>query len=302
MDLVQTLTDLGGLAHRGSIAASDRELTAGVRSGEIRRVRRGWYTILPPSDPRARCREIGGRLTGALALRLQGAWMWRDPPLEVSVSRNAARLGRHPPSVTVHYDLPEVHARGEIAVVDCRDALVHAIRRLPFEEAVSTLDWALHTERIDDGDLAWLRGRLPRHLARITEWCDRHCESFIESVVRTRLRLARLEITSQRPLPGSLRIDLVVNGVVAIEVDGREFHESSFEQDRRKDLAITLDGKHALRLTYALIRDEWPRVLAAIEAALEFRRMATRLPSAARFSRPHSHGRHGPWALEPPER
>jgi predicted DsbA family dithiol-disulfide isomerase/very-short-patch-repair endonuclease len=226
--------------------------------------------------------------------------MWRDPPLEVSVPLNASRLGRHGASVVIHYDRPEIHERGDVAVVDLRDAIVHAVRSLSFEEAVSALDWALHTGRIDDSDLACIGDRLPRSVAGVVDWVDRDCESFLESIVRTRLQIAGHSVVSQERVNGSQRIDLVVAGAIAVEVDGREHHESAFESDRRKDLAITLEQKHALRLTYTLIQQEWPRVLAAIETALELRRLPFSVSRNGRYSKPRRRGGAGPWRLEKP--
>jgi very-short-patch-repair endonuclease len=66
-------------------------------------------------------------------------------------------------------------------------------------------------------------------------------------------------------------IDLVVEDHIALELDGRAFHESTFERDRRKDLQITREGRHALRVSTSMLYREWHSVEAAIEAALHAR-------------------------------
>jgi very-short-patch-repair endonuclease len=75
-------------------------------------------------------------------------------------------------------------------------------------------------------------------------------------------------------------IDLVIEDQVALELDGREFHESTFEGDRRKDVAITSEGRHPIRVSHSMVRSEWASVERAIEAALRARRH----PAATGFS------------------
>lgn len=144
------------------------------------------------------------------------------------------------------------------------DALRRAIPRTTFEEAVALLDWTIKTGRYSVFEVHGLVLSLPRKLHYLEEWFDPKCDSFLESVARTRLREVGHHITSQVPVAEFQAIDLVVDHVVAVELDGREFHADTFERDRVKDLAITLEGRAAMRVSYRMVRDDWPRVEAAI--------------------------------------
>ncbi|WP_121370974.1 glycyl-tRNA synthetase [Frondihabitans australicus] len=260
-----------GLLHKRQLVrlgAADHHLTEAVRGGEVRRPRRGWYTTWPPHDRRFVAVRVGGRLTGASALAELGAWAWNHHPrITVSVPANAARL-RWKRRVRVVWVRPEVVGRGSSWSVALEDALREAITEVPFEEAVAALDWALHFQILRLDDLERIVQGLPTDVRGIVGWVDPKCESFLESIVRTRARLAGYSVVIQRVLRTNERIDLVVNGVVGVEVDGKEYHENKFERDRRKDLEIVLDGEIPLRLTYSMIESDWASVERALGRAV----------------------------------
>lgn len=273
MQVEAQITSLGGIATRKNLVArgaTSRALTAAVKSGHVRRIRNGWYTTLPASDPQVIAVRLGGVLTGAAALHLQNAWLWNPPrSLDVRLAAGASRPTLVPRNVTLSYGrLP----RNSRTVATDHEALVIAVKNLPFEEAVAVLDWACHTGRLDEVDLHRLCARLPTSLRRIAEWVDRACESVLESIVRTRLRLLGYEVVSQVPVDTVRSIDLVVDGVLGLELDGRAYHESSFESDREKDLAIVLEGRSAMRVSYGMVRRDWPRVEQGIAAAVAMHR------------------------------
>jgi very-short-patch-repair endonuclease len=284
MNAIQTLvSEGGGLLHKRQLVAHgarDRQLTWAVRRGYVRRPRRGWYTTFSPSDPRYVAVRAGGRLTGASSLALLGAWLWSShPPITVSVPSNASRF-RRLRGVRVVWDSRELSTRGSTWSVAPRDALREALLELSFEEAVSLLDWALSTSLLDVDELSTFLSSMPRDITAIEDWVDPQCESFLESIVRTRGRQMGRTLVSQDPLWNGQRIDLVVDGVLGIETDGREFHAATFESDRRKDVEILISGKATLRLSYTMIRDDWLRVTRAIEAALSSHRRGPHMAAA----------------------
>lgn len=151
------------------------------------------------------------------------------------------------------------------------EALRVAIRSEAPEDAVAALDWALRTGTVDaDGVAELLRG-IPARFAALLKEADAACDSLPESLARTRLRAAGLRVRSQVRVPGAGRIDLLVEGVVALEVDGEEFHRDRFEHDRSKDLAITAAGMHALRPSARHVFHDWGAVLRAVRRALRER-------------------------------
>jgi very-short-patch-repair endonuclease len=69
-------------------------------------------------------------------------------------------------------------------------------------------------------------------------------------------------------------IDVVIDGWLAIEFDGEEVHADRFEQDRSRDMELTIRGYRVLRFSYDLVVNHWDRVLDAIRAALTARHCA----------------------------
>ncbi|MES2170947.1 MAG: glycyl-tRNA synthetase [Actinomycetota bacterium] len=312
-DIASLVTSLGGIAQKQQLVcrgAGDLDLTRAVRNGDVFRARQGWYSTLPPMDPRVQAVRVGGRLTGISAVEAADGWVLRRHPLHVSLHENAARLrsrvnrrvgfdGRRDDTV-LHWDDPAVASRGTNWSVDIRDALYRVVVDEPFEQAVAALDWALNTGRIDPMDLEELIFALPADLRGIRRWMDEKCESLPESLSRTRIRLRGHRVESQRRLGDLEHIDLVVDDCVGVETDGDRWHRDRFEEDRSKDLDITITGLHCIRPSARTVFDDWDRVLLAVETAVATHvdapsrvfgnsglglRRTVKLPGAARLRR-----------------
>jgi very-short-patch-repair endonuclease len=280
--LSEIVNSLGGMAQKRQLVrrgVRDRDLTYAVRVGDVVRVRNGWYSTLDERSPQLRAVRVGGRLTGISAIAASGGWVLGNHPLHVAINDNAARLrtqhNRHkrldvraPAGVVLHWTSREAIARGTPVTVGLLDALERVVLDEHFEVAVAALDWALHTRQIDIIDLQTLILRLPIERRGIRDWVDEKCESLPESLARTRLRLSGYRVESQVPLGEVQRIDLVVEGEVAIEVDGKQHHLTRFVYDRRKDVDITLDHKHALRPSADMVFRDWDRFARAVHTAL----------------------------------
>ena len=303
-DVAAVIHELGGIAQKRqlvALGARDADLTRAVRGNEVFRVRQGWYSTMSVDRPEVRAMRVGGRLTGLSAIAAAGGWVLGIPPLHVSVPRNAARLrspvnrfaarvrGRRS-AARVHWDHPRVAETGTVASVGLLDAMERVVRDEPLEVAVAALDWALHTRRFDGTDLDILVARLPASRRAIRDWVDPACESLPESLARTRLRVGGHHVVTQTPVGNNQRIDLVVDGVVALETDGEAYHRDRFDADRAKDLTMTIHGYHALRATARMIFRDWGRVENAIECALRGRGVpalaATQQHGRARASPP----------------
>ena len=156
-------------------------------------------------------------------------------------------------------------------MVGLAEALELVCRTETAEQAIAVLDWARRTGRLDRIDLAALRERLGP-LRWVVDASVENCDSLPESLARTRLRAAGVQVTTQVAFTdGAERIDLVLEGTVALEVDGDEFHRDTFEEDRARDLAITRVGLHALRPSARQVFTRWPEVQAALVRALRER-------------------------------
>lgn len=283
MDIAAHVNALGGFAQKRQLVArgaQDHHLTNAVRGGTVRRARQGWYTTLPDHDPRVRAVRVGGCLTGLSAIAALGGWVLRSAVLHVAVPRNASRLRSqydrrsHPPAekirgVRLHWQWSE---RGTSSMVGLLEALRQVVIDEPREAAIAALDWALHTGRVDELDVASVMLSVP--LSRRILWADldESCESLLESFSRTRLRDAGHNVQSQVRLENDQRIDLVVDDIVGLETDGRTYHQDKFEEDRAKDSLIIRAGYVPYRVPTNTVLTDWPTVEATIKAAIAARR------------------------------
>jgi very-short-patch-repair endonuclease len=270
MDVVAVVRSRGGIVLGAELIAmgvARRRLTALVQSGTLRRPRKGVYSTLAPHHPRFRAARVGGRLTGASALAELGAWMLRPPDLlEIAVERGSSRL-REDPLTALSWTCTQMAPESE-AVVSLHDALVRVALRHDLEVSVPCFDWAFRTGRLDRFAFERVLVDLPAHARVIAHWVDPRSQSLLESVARVRLMRRGWSVRSQVRVGDLEAIDLVVNDVVGLELDGREYHESTFERDRRKDAMIAIEGRHGIRASYGMVVHEWSLVQRAIAAAL----------------------------------
>ncbi|HWM33563.1 MAG TPA: type IV toxin-antitoxin system AbiEi family antitoxin domain-containing protein [Pseudolysinimonas sp.] len=271
MDLEAWIESRGGYALVADLRRAgfrDRHLGRAVARGRVRRPRRGVYSTRSPGDPEFRALAVGGRLTGVSALHLMGAWL-REPPalLHVAVARHATAI-EHPHGTRIHW--VETHG-GTLTRVALADALVQSALDEPLEVVVPLFDWAHRARRLDLFRFEEILLRLPADLQVLRDWVDPRSQSILESVARVRCRRRGWRVRSQVGVGDLGSIDLVIEDAVALELDGRRFHESTFHADRAKDLQITREGRHSLRVDASLLFRSWPAVEAAIERALHER-------------------------------
>lgn len=278
-DIQELVSELGGLAQKRQLVARgarDEDLTRAVRDGLVARARQGWYTTEDVTTPRVRAVRVGGRLTGISTISDLGGWVLGEHPLHVSVSRNAARLrsqwNRREPigqrqGVRLHWDPVPRSESGSGWHVGLAEALRRVVIDESLETAVAAIDWALHTGQIDHFDFELLILSLPRHKRWIRSWVDGTCESLPESLARTRLRNAGHSVEIQIPV-GAKRIDLVIDSVIGLEINGKQFHAHTFEEDHLKGIEITIAGFHSMSVSAKMVFTQWDLFVQALEMAL----------------------------------
>jgi very-short-patch-repair endonuclease len=272
MGIAELVAARGGFATTRQLraaGATERMLTAAVRFRGVRRARNGWYSTAHPADPRFRAVRVGGRLTGLSAFRAWGGWVLpRGGPLHVAVPYNAARL-RDRTGVRVHYVESDGH--GSATEVSVADALLRVLLDEPPDVAVACIDWLLRTGRADLIDVHRVALRLPASRRGVMLLISDRSDSVLESVARVRLRRAGFHVREQQSTGELGASDLVIEGAVALELDGRKYHADSFESDRRRDLQTTREGKHVIRASERMLREVWPQIEGAVRAALRAR-------------------------------
>lgn len=238
--------------------ATARQLERWVRDGSIQRLRPGTYACTHLDDEAVVAATAGTRLDCvSLLARIPEAWTGRgDHGIHVR-----APAGRHvgplPSAVVIHR--PRVGEQGVIG------ALVSASRCLDPVDWLACVESLLHLARIDERALEVLAATARRPARRMLDRLDRDAESGLETHARCRLQDAGFAVESQVLVPGAGRLDLVVEGCVAVETDGRRWHEHRFLEDRTKDLRVERWGIRVLRIAPVHVFDEWPETLATIE-------------------------------------
>jgi very-short-patch-repair endonuclease len=260
---VASVTDLGT---RGSTL---REVDLAVRSGLLRRVRRGWVA-LPGADAELETAvRAGGVLSCVSVLKRAGIWTGTTDSPHVRVHRYA----KIPPAVrqlaTVHRALPLAGLPEPRGALDSLGwALSQATMCQSRRDAVSSLDSAVHLGLLSPIELEPLLTQLPHAYAKYLGLVDGRAESGLETHVRLLLRSVGIRTRVQVRIDGVGRVDLLVGDRLVIETDGRLWHsdERSFADDKRRDLALAERGYLVLRLSYAQVIHESDHVLSVVRA------------------------------------
>ncbi len=148
--------------------------------------------------------------------------------------------------------------------------LQHAFASLPPVHALTILDSALHHRFLRDSDVAALAALVPIRLRPVVLAADGRADSGIETIARYLVRLAGLRVAVHPILDGIGEVDLLVEGRLIVELDGKEWHDGdeAFERDRHRDMVAATTRYRTLRFTWRKVLFEWPAVEAAVLAAL----------------------------------
>lgn len=251
--VAKLLLDWGGVARTRQLIRTgirERDLSRAVGAGLIQRPRPGIYA-LPGADPLlVRCAATNSRLTCVSAAEHHGLWVLR-PPKKVHLLRRDGTLASD--RAVVHRDSWVDGAPGAW-VASKADALLHALRCLPELEALVLVESATQ----QGFSLDFLRDRLPgRRNARarhILDLVDVGAESLLETLARTHLRRAGLHVEPQVDIRGVGSLDLLVEGCVDVETDGKE-HETMKRRlkDYHRDNTAQTLGFAVARFGYAEI-------------------------------------------------
>jgi len=273
---------------------SPRQIRRAVEQHVVSTVRKGHFVMPGADSDVVRAVRLGGVATSTTASRALGLWPPPDPPagsravrrrrepdrLHVAVPRNAARLRdpddaaapfRPTPRVVLHWvDESELVGTGRSRIASVPLLLKHAFQSLPPEHALAVLDSALHLRFMRTDELPMLAGSVPDRLRRVVMSADGRADSGTETIVRHRLRARGLRVEIIVGLRGVGTVDLLVEGRLIIECDGREFHDDdeAFERDRTRDLHAARQRYRTLRFTWFMVLFEWHLVEEAIFAAL----------------------------------
>lgn len=272
---------------------TERAIAAAGRDGVLVPVRTGWWASPGTEADLVRSVRVGGAATAHTAARARGLWTPPDPtgsgrgpgrrPLRVAVPSTAALRGlRDPddprtafgerPDVVISWADPlEVRAALRQGLLPVLPMLRDLFRvEVEPERALAVVDSALRQRYLSQAELPALAAMLPRRLAHLPAEADASAQSGTETIMRWRLRRLGLRVEPQAGVRGMGHGDLLVEGRLLVEVDGREWHddEDRFEEDRRRDAVAAAQRFRVLRFSWYQVLFRWAEVEAAVFAAL----------------------------------
>ncbi|XAS67227.1 DUF559 domain-containing protein [Micrococcaceae bacterium Sec5.7] len=272
MDVVKALTLCGGAARRPTLArlgvddaALRRAVRRGVLQGGVLQPERGLYTLATAAPGDIALLSRRQLLTCVSAAPFYGLWVV-DPsgPRHVHHRREDQGYG------DVHHGglLLPPHANRPVASLG--DVLVHALRCRPFHESLVMVECA-----VARGDMTvdFLRERLPGkrngRALEVLDWVDRGADSLLETLARTYFRKAGLHVDTQVYLDGVGYVDLLVEGWLIVELDGRQHGNwTQVKKDHRRNNESAVQGFTSLRYYYQDVIDTPEEMVAQVLAVI----------------------------------
>ncbi len=264
-----TLDQLGGVASAHQLraaGASSGDLTAAVHTGALRRIRKGYYATGAASPAAVAAVLRRGRLSCVSAARSYGLWAGDDGRLHLQFGPKS-RAGPHRDHVR-HWFAGE--ANQHVWRVSLDDCLRSVARCADEETAVAVFDTAISAGLTSPPVLRRILARQPVNVRARALLARPGSDSGVESIARQRLEAQGHIVEQQLHVPGVGRVDMRIDGLLYLEVDGFAFHgdRAAFERDRLRDATLGAAGHLRMRVSAAQVRDEWPAVLGRIERIL----------------------------------
>jgi hypothetical protein len=265
------------------------DVARAVKAGELFRVTRGWVATPTASQTAVLAVVHRGKLTGPTALASCGIWDGGDRRIHVQVARHSVgrpkvlatpiaryRAPNFAPTGLVRHWTNELHPvwtdpSWRVSVVD---ALSVTARAVPRDQFIACVDSALHNRQLDQRAVTALSLALPDRLRGALRTVDARAESGLESLARVRLAPLARSVELQVPMPGighggrDGRVDILLNGWLAIELDGDEFH--TLAQNRLRDAAIVQLGRRVHHFGYHQVVNDWTSVEATVTELLRY--------------------------------
>lgn len=250
MTPVEQIGRLGGAARFAELDASRYQLKQLVSLGVLVQPARGCYAL--PGAPPAliAATRANATLTCVSAVDLiDPTAPVRRSGVHLALPPHRGRRSRTGPHTRVHYEHVERTGRTRIATLE--DAAARVAQCQPYDDAVVVLDHLTHRHGPDFLERvlrAVARARPSRALALSAD-VDGRARSPMETRVRLHLRRVGLAVAVAPRVPGVGEVDLLVEGVLVVELDGYEYHSDrlAYRTDRRRDRA-------SLRLGLATVR------------------------------------------------
>ena len=273
--LQRHIRELGGLAATHELyerGMSRESLRLATRSGEIRRIRKGWYILPETPEAIADCARVGGRATCATAIEHAGLWLSSVPgEVHVAVRPNACQLRdphdykRREPQTGAIVHWADNHSRGARLVVPTIDAIRQLAACRGVEAAFIATESALAAGLIRMHEVARIGVGAPAALVVALSRAGGLSGSVTEAVFAFRSHIFGVRIRQQVEV-GPDRVDFVLGDRLIVELDSKEFHDK--HRDYARDARLIARGYRVMRFDYRQVMFDWPAVEAALAAAI----------------------------------
>jgi very-short-patch-repair endonuclease len=255
-------------AHELIAMGSSRYLiSCALAEGRLVRLRQGVYCCPHVNPTVAAAARLGGAVTCVTVLREATVWAGRSRIPHVQVPPKATK--RSAAGVQLHWGVPRFDMTTPW-IASRMQAMWQAIHCLDDENAIAALESAIHKSFLTEKQVAQLCHIAPSRLNDGIRRLINNSGSGLETIVRLRLQRAGHMVVAQAEVPGLGHQDLLVDGRLALEIDGEEWHgDKQFEIDRERDLHSARLGRRTIRLTSRHVLDDWSNSVTAIERALK---------------------------------
>ncbi|MBN9178705.1 MAG: DUF559 domain-containing protein [Microbacterium sp.] len=256
-----------------------RQIRHALASGALVRARKGFYVSGDAPDAHLRAARIGGRLACLSLLAELGVFVFDASTLHVHMERGDSRMRtphgggalrprRDRRDVVLHWRrLAEPASAGAVDIVD---AVAHAVRCQEPGRAIATIDSALNTRLLSEGQLDDVFAQLPRRHQVLRLFVDGRAEAGTETLMRLILVKLGCRVEVQVRIDGVGRVDLLVDGWLVVECDSKQFHSEWAQQrtDYRRDMALAVRGYFRIRFLAEDIFYRPETVIAALRGVL----------------------------------
>lgn len=260
--VVAEIALFGNVARRKDLLArgsTDWRIAVAEREGLVTRVARGYFA-LPGADPLdIRLAQHQARRTCLTKAEQLGLWII-TPPVKPHV---AAAHGRPVPGCVVH------KVSGEQTLMDILRQCVQCGTDV---EALAVMESAIVLKKCTIPQLrAAFTGQSGAKGRTIIAMIDPQSMSIIETVARYYLRREGYNVQSQYYVKGMGHIDLLIEGLLGLETDGEQFHNtpSGWADDLIRNNLLMIKGLPCLRVTAQVVLQRPELLLDWVRQALE---------------------------------
>ncbi|PYI66597.1 hypothetical protein CVV68_13620 [Arthrobacter livingstonensis] len=252
----------GTVARRNELLArgcTAWELKQAVAAGTVQAVARGYFA-LPEADPLdVQFAQHQARRTCFTKAEELGLWVIR-PMQQPHV---AVAHGRPVPGCVVH------RVKGGQTLTNIMRQCVRCGTQV---EALTVLESAVVLKKCTIGQLRKaFSGRGDTAGRAIVEMIDPQSQSIVEPVARYYLKQAGYNVQGQAAVRGVGHLDLLVEGILGVETDGEQYHNTprGWAEDLRRDNLLVIEGIWKLRIPAAVVLYHPELMLRWVRQALE---------------------------------